>query len=216
MENSILCTRIRNLQNKRDMDLKNADSDFRRIVRLVLLLNLSYFGVEFFIASRIGSVSLFADSVDFLEDATLNFLILAALRLSATRRARVGMVLAGILLIPGLATLWTAGMKFHSPSVPNPGSLSLTALGALTINVSCAYLLARFRDRARSLSRAAFLSARNDVLANVAMIFAGLVTVFWPSPWPDVIVGLGIALMNADAARDVWTAARVDQARSGT
>jgi Co/Zn/Cd efflux system component len=135
-------------------------------------------------------------------------LILAALRLSATLRARVGMVLALILLIPGFATLWTAGMKFHSPSTPNPLSLSVTALGALAINASCAYLLAKFRNREGSLSRAAFLSARNDMLANVAMIGAGLVIVYWASPWPDVIVGLGIALMNADAAREVWRTAK--------
>jgi Co/Zn/Cd efflux system component len=192
------------------MDTVDNDAGFRRIVRLVILLNLSYFGIEFVVASRIGSVSLFADSVDFLEDASLNFLILAALRLSAARRARVGMVLAVILLIPGLATLWTAGMKFHSPSVPNPMSLSVTALGALVINISCAYLLARFRNREGSLSRAAFLSARNDTLANIAMIVVGLVTVYWASPWPDVIVGLGIALMNADAAREVWTTARAE------
>jgi Co/Zn/Cd efflux system component len=78
-------------------------------VRLVALLNLAYFGVEFAVALTIGSVSLFADSVDFLEDASLNLLILMALGWSARARARVGMLLAGILLVPGLATLWTAG-----------------------------------------------------------------------------------------------------------
>ena len=59
----------------------------RRTVRLVALLNLGYFGVEFAVALAIGSVSLFADSVDFLEDASVNFLILAALGWSAMRAA---------------------------------------------------------------------------------------------------------------------------------
>jgi Co/Zn/Cd efflux system component len=36
-------------------------------VRLVALLNLGYFGGEFTVALEIGSVSLFADSIDFLE-----------------------------------------------------------------------------------------------------------------------------------------------------
>ncbi|MGC2087778.1 MAG: cation transporter, partial [Bradyrhizobium sp.] len=40
----------------------------RRTVITVAVLNLLYFGVEFAVALRIGSVSLFADSVDFLED----------------------------------------------------------------------------------------------------------------------------------------------------
>ena len=86
--------------------------------------------------------------------------------------------------------------------------LSLTAAGALGINLSCALMLARHRHHGGNLMRAAFLSARNDVLANVAIISAGLVTVFCPSAWPDLIVGLGIAILNADAARQVWQAAR--------
>jgi len=46
-------------------------------------------------------------------------------------------------------------------------------------------------------------------LANVAIIGAGLVTAYlWRSAWPDLIVGLDIFLMNADAARKVWQAAR--------
>ena len=96
------------------------DTALRRVVRLVALLNLGYFGVEFAVARVIGSVSLFADSIDFLEDASVNFLILAALGWSAVRRARVGMALAGILLVPGLATLWTAWEKFNIPVPPDP------------------------------------------------------------------------------------------------
>jgi Co/Zn/Cd efflux system component len=44
-----------------------------------VLLNLGYFGVEFAVALAIGSVSLLADSIDFLEDAAVNGLILVAL-----------------------------------------------------------------------------------------------------------------------------------------
>ncbi len=74
-------------------------------------------------------------------------------------------------------------------------------------------MLARYRTHGGSLTRAAFLSSRNDALANIAIIAAGLVTAFlWPSAWPDLIVGLGIAAMNADAARDVWTAAHEEHA----
>ena len=67
---------------------------FAHAVRLVALLNLAFFGVEFAVALHIGSVSLFADSVDFLEDASVNFLILFALAWSIRTRARVGMMLA--------------------------------------------------------------------------------------------------------------------------
>jgi Co/Zn/Cd efflux system component len=185
------------------------DARLRSVVRTVALLNLGYFGIEFAVAVAIGSVSLFADSVDFLEDASVNLLIAIALGWTQRNRARLAMVLAGILLVPGLATIWTALEKFSAPTVPAPLPLSATGLGALAVNLSCAFVLARYRHHAGSLTRAAFLSARNDALANIAIIVTGLVTaLLWHSVWPDLIVGLGIMAMNADAAREVWTAAR--------
>ncbi len=184
------------------------NTKLRKVVILVAVLNLGYFGVEFAVAVAIGSVSLFADSIDFLEDASVNLLIAIALGWSATSRARVGMALAGILLVPGLATLWTAWEKFMVPLPPAPLPLTLAGVGAMAINLLCAFMLAQFRSHSGSLTRAAFLSARNDVLANVAIIAAGFVTAYTLSVWPDLIVGLGIAAMNADAAREVWSAAR--------
>ncbi|HBR47952.1 MAG TPA: cobalt transporter, partial [Afipia sp.] len=167
------------------------------------------FGVEFAVALSIGSVSLFADSVDFLEDTSVNLLIFFALSWTAVTRARVGMAMAGILLVPSLALLWALLRKFTYPVPPEPFALSLTGVGALSVNLFCAFLLARFRSHSGSLTRAAFLSARNDAVANVAIIGAGLVTAYlWQTVWPDVIVGVAIAAMNIDAAREVWEAAR--------
>jgi len=186
----------------------------RQTVLLVALLNLAYFGVEFGVAIAIGSVSLFADSIDFLEDASINLLIAVALSWSAVNRSRLGMALAGILLVPALATLWTAWQKFALPVPPAPIPLSLTGAGALVVNLICALMLARFRSHAGSLTRAAFLSARNDAYANVAIVLAGFLTLATLSAWPDLIVGLGIAVLNADAARDVVAAARKERAEA--
>ena len=143
--------RVREIDDRGDLAL-------RRAIKLVAALNLGYFGIEFAVALAIGSVSLFADSVDFLEDTSVNLLILAALGWSPRARARVGMALAGVLLVPALATLVTAWTKLHAPVAPDPAALSLTGLGALAINLSCAILLARHRHHQGSLTRAAFLS----------------------------------------------------------
>ena len=183
----------------------------RQTVLLVALLNLAYFGVEFGVAIAIGSVSLFADSVDFLEDASINLLIAVGLGWSAENRARLGMVLAGVILVPVAATLWTAWQKFSVPVPPQPVPLTLTGAGAFLVNFAAAFLLARFRHHGGSLTRAVFLSARNDVLANVAIVGAGLLTAATLSVWPDLIVGLGIAALNADAARQVVNAARAER-----
>jgi len=180
----------------------------RRTVITVALLNCAYFGIEFTVGLAIGSVSLFADSIDFLEDASVNILIAVGLRWNAQNRARLGMLLALILLAPAIAGLWTAGQKLISLAPPAPVPLTLTGLGALAVNLVCALMLARYRDHGGSLTKAAFLSARNDTIANVAIILAGAVTALvWRSAWPDLIVGAGIAIMNANAAREVWEAA---------
>jgi Co/Zn/Cd efflux system component len=194
------------------MDMGKTEVALRRTVLIVAALNLGYFFVEFAVAWAIGSVSLLGDSADFLEDASINLLILLGLTWSAQARARLGMLLAGILLVPALAFLWALWSKLSAPVPPDPMLLTLTGVGALAVNLTCALLLARFRETGGSLARAAFLSARNDVAANAGIILAGLATAtLWPSIWPDIIVGLAIAAMNIDAAREVWEAARSEE-----
>lgn len=179
----------------------------RRTVAVVALANLAYFGVEYAVAISIGSVSLFADSIDFLEDAAINILVLVAIGWSAPRRRLVGFVLALLLLMPGLAALWTAYGKLSTPVVPEPLALTLTGAGAFCVNLFCAWLLARTRHHGGALMTAAFLSARNDVVSNIAIVGAGLATFALGSIWPDIIVGLAIAALNATSAWEVYEAA---------
>ena len=183
----------------------------RRTVLVVAGLNLTYFFVEAAVALAIGSVSLFADSVDFLEDASINLLIFFAAAWSARRRAYVGSVLAFVILIPALATIWTAVVKIMDPVPPEPLPLSLAAIGALLVNLTCAFLLLRHRNHPGSLATAAWLSARNDALANLAIIAVAVVTIWVQTGWIDIVVGIGIGLLNADAARTVWTRAREER-----
>ena len=115
-----------------------------------------------------------------------------------------------ILLVPTIATVWKAWEKFLYPLPPQALPLTLIGLGALAVNFTCALMLSRYREHQGSLTKAAFLSARNDVYANIAIILAGLLTVFTRSLWPDLIIGLSIAAMNMDAAREVFNAARAE------
>jgi Co/Zn/Cd efflux system component len=180
----------------------------RRAAAWVAGLNLSYFVVEITIALAIESVSLFADSVDFLEDTSVNTLVFFALEWRAERRVHVARLLAVLLLVPSLATALMACRKFATQTAPAPLPLSVTGLGALIVNLFCALLLARVRHQGGSLMRAAFLSARNDAFANVAIVAAAGLTVWQPTPWPDLLVGIGIFFLNLDAAREVIAAAQ--------
>ena len=183
----------------------------RPVVCRVAWLNFGYFLVEVVVGLTIGSVALLADGLDFLEDASVNFLILLALGWSMAARARLGMALSALMLAPAIATVWMLIVKIGHPIPPGPLDLTLTGLGALAVNFACALMLARHRATGGSLARAAFLSARNDVLANIAIIVAGLATAVSASGWFDIIVGAGIGLLNLDAAREVWQAARAER-----
>ncbi len=191
---------------------QSADGRLLATLRLVIFLNLAYFGIELAVALAIGSVALIADSVDFLEDMTVNGLILAGLRFAPVWRARLGMGLAALLRSAGGRPASSCCcIRSKRPCRPRHWPLSATGLGALIVNGTCAVLLARVRNEAGSLTRAAFLSARNDAIANVAIIAAGGATALWPTIWPDLIVGAGIALLNADSAREIFEAAREEQ-----
>lgn len=186
----------------------------RRLKRAVLLvagLNLGYFFVEFTVALAIGSVSLFADSVDFLEDTAINLLIFLALGWSLHRQALAGKAMAVFILVPALAAAWQAVIKFINPEPPDPLSLVVTAGGAVIVNLACSLILIRFRHHGGSMSTAAFLSARNDVLINLAIIAMGVLTLWTVSGWPDLVLGTFIVLLNLRAAKEVWEAAEEER-----
>ena len=187
---------------------QNTARGLRRAVLIVAALNLAYFFVEAGVAINIGSVSLFADSVDFLEDTAVNLLIFLALGWPLARRATVGKVMAVVILIPAVAALWQAIVKFQRPDAPDPLSLILTAGGAVVVNTICSVILLRHREHGGSMTRAAWLAARNDVIINIGIIVVGVITLFLVrNGWPDLILGLGIIALNARAAREVWEVA---------
>jgi Co/Zn/Cd efflux system component len=178
-----------------------------------LVLNGGYFFVEFFAGLATDSVALIADSIDFLEDASINLLILVGFALAAVARARLGSVLAVTIGVPGVVAIVAAVDKVINPTVPHVEGMSLAAVGALVVNGTCAVILMRVKSHEHSLVTAAWLSARNDVLANVAILAAAGATLWVASPWWDVAVGLVIGFLNADAAVKVWKRTREERGR---
>ena len=186
-------------------------TSFRRTLIIVALLNLSYFLIEFSAAVKINSVSLFADSIDFLEDTFVNLLIFFSYLITSTLRPKISKILVIIILLPGLTALWAAWEQIMRPSMPEAFELTLVGLGALLINFTCTIILMRFRKNDESLTKAAFLSARNDVLSNLTIITAGLTIMIYPSIWPDLIAGIIVFSINFDAAYKVYKIANTEQ-----
>lgn len=126
----------------------------------------------------------------------------------AARRRTAGSVLAALILIPAIAAIVTVVSKIMNPVAPSPEGLTGIAVGALVVNVICAILLMQLRDEGSSLATGAWLAARNDALANVLIIVAGLLTFVWETAWFDIVVGAVIAAINLSAAKEVWEASR--------
>jgi len=181
---------------------------FKKAILLVAVLNLLYFFIEFIAALNIRSVSLLADSIDFIEDASINFLIYFAITLTIIKKAKISILLSIIMLIPGFTALWAVGQQIQNQEPPQAIELSVVAFGALIINCLCTFVLIRFKDLSGSLTKAAFLSARNDAFANISIIFIGVITFFYSSIWPDIVVGIFIAYIRTESAVEIFKKAR--------
>lgn len=176
----------------------------RRVVATVAALNLTYFFVELTVALTAGSVSLLADSVDFLEDTAINLLVLLALGWPLAARAAAGKAMALVILVPAAVAGWTAIERAADPVAPDVVPVVVVSLGAIVVNGTSAWLLARVRHHGGSLSSAAFLSARNDVLVNAAVIVMAVVTAWTASGWPDLVLGCALVLLALHSAWEVW------------
>jgi Co/Zn/Cd efflux system component len=188
--------------------------NLKRTVLLVAALNFVYFAVEFTYGRLFNSLALISDSIDFLEDASVNLLVVLALGWSVAKRKYVSYLLAALLLVPGIAFLWNAINKLLDPITPVGEGMTFVGLGALAVNVFCALLIARHKSEEHGLVLAAYYSARNDAIGNVLIIISGVITLLTPSIWPDLLVGLFIFTLNAGAAKAVIGASKADEKKS--
>ena len=76
------------------------------------------------------------------------------------------------MLLPCLTALWAIWQQVLYQEPPKPIELSLVAFGALIVNCLCTFILIRFKNFSGSLTRGAFLSARNDALAKVGNVIS--------------------------------------------
>ena len=197
--------------NPENINALNVSGRARTAIATVAAINFLGFVGESIVALVIGSASLFADAADFLEDTLINVLVLTAVGWSLAGRWKASYALAGLILIPAVAAFVMVAVKLATGEPPEPFTLSATAVGALVINLVSAVLLFRVRSGGGgALMTGAWLAARNDALANVLIIAAGVVTVFWASVWPDVAVGLVIGVINLHAAKEVFEQARAE------
>lgn len=175
---------------------------FRRVVAVALVLNALMFAVEFAGGVLAGSVSLFADSMDFLSDAVNYAITLAVLGLSA--RAKAGAALFKGLSL-GAVGLWVAGntaWTLAHGGVPRAEIMGGVGLAALAVNGGVALALMRWRHGDANM-QSIWLCSRNDALGNGAVLLAA--SGVWASntAWPDLAVAVLLAWLPLSAAATI-------------
>ncbi len=174
----------------------------RRVLWTVLAINATMFAAEISAGVAAGSLALQADSLDFLGDAATYAVSLFVLSRSLTWRAGAALAKGGAMFAIGLVILASAAIGFTSAEAPAHGTMGLVGSVALAANVACAALLYRFRA-AESNLRSAWLCSRNDAVGNVAVLAAAAGVWDTATHWPDLIVGVGMAVLAMVASVQV-------------
>jgi len=145
------------------------------------------FAVEVLSGVRGGSVSLLADSLDFLGDAANYGISLVVLSSSIGARARASRVKAASMLAFGIWVFGQAAWHLFTGRVPSVLTMGVVGTCALLANGLVAGLLFRYRAGDSNM-RSVWLCTRNDVLGNVAVLLAALGVFGTGSAWPDLAV----------------------------
>jgi cation diffusion facilitator family transporter len=168
--------------------------DQRRVLIVVLLINLAMFVVEFGGGLIARSSALMADSVDMLGDAFVYGLSLYALHRGARWEAGAAIIKGGIILVVGIAVIVEIAHKIVNGVPPSSGLMLTLGRMALVANLVCLVLLWRFRTANVNMS-STFECSRNDVVSNIGVLIAAGLVGMTGSAWPDIAVGAIIAVI---------------------
>ncbi|WP_339524183.1 cation diffusion facilitator family transporter [Pseudomonas sp. EA_35y_Pfl2_R111] len=192
-------------------DTTRISKRYRTILWIALAVNLGMFGVEIVAGMRAGSVSLLADSLDFLGDAANYGISLWVLGMSLTLRAKASLFKALSMLVFGVGVLIAAIWHLLSGQVPDAPTMGVVGTLALLANVGVAALLYAYREGDSNM-RSVWLCSRNDALGNIAVLLAALGVFGTGSAWPDLLVASIMAGLAITASYQVMRQARQELA----
>ncbi len=185
-----------------------------RILLVVLVVNAAMFVVEFGAGWISGSTALLADSLDMLGDSLVYGFSLFVIHRSATWRARAALSKGLIMCAFGVGVLVEAAFRLGAGVQPVvPIMLAIGAL-ALLANTACFLLLWRHRGDDINL-RSTWLCSRNDLIANSSVLGAAALVAWSQSLWPDLVVGVAIAILFLRTGVSVLRDSFAEQSRIG-
>ena len=189
---STKCTDCCEVKNVDFNDKKN--SRLKKVFWFVLSINFIMFLVEFWQGYVSHSNALLSDSLDMLGDAVVYGISLYVIAMSAKVKANISLWKGFVMGALGLWVAVEAIGKIFYPVVPIGETITLIGLLALVANAVCFWALIRYRNNDLNV-KSAWICSRNDIVANLGVIMAGLLVIRLNSVWPDIAVGLAISFM---------------------
>jgi cation diffusion facilitator family transporter len=171
-------------------------------LKIVLGVNLVMFAVEIVAGLMAGSTALLADSLDMLGDTLAYGFSLYVVARSDAWKAGAALLKGLIMGAFGLFVLGHVIYKIIHPVIPQYEVIGGIGLLALAANLVCLVLLTRHREEDVNM-RSVWLCSRNDIIANVSVLIAAAGVWLAHSHWPDVVVGLAIAVLFLRSAFNV-------------
>ncbi|WP_297461854.1 cation transporter [Ferrovum sp.] len=171
---------------------------YRKALWIALIINVAMFAVEIGGGLKSGSVSLFADAVDFAGDAANYGISLAVLSMGLAWKSRAALVKGASMGAFGLFILGKTGWAAIGGLPPEPSVMGAIAVLALFANGGVALMLYAFRNGDANM-RSVWLCSRNDAIGNIAVMVAAAGVFGTGTAWPDLAVALlmgGLALSS--------------------
>jgi len=179
----------------------------RRVLGVVLAINLIMFAVEIGAGWHASSLALQADALDFLGDSLNYAVALFVLGRSLTWRAGTAFAKGAVMF--GFGVFLAGASVYHGLVGSAPEAPVMGVIGALALvaNLACALMLFGFRGEDANL-RAVWLCSRNDAIGNLAVLAAAAGVALSGTAWPDLAVGLAMAALAVWAGLSVMRQAR--------
>ena len=189
--------------NNTACELEKLQARQSKTLKLVLGINVGMFLVEFSAGLIAASTALLADSLDMFGDALVYGFSLYVVTRSDSWKAVSAMIKGGVMALFGLFVLGQAIYQFLNPVIPRFEIIGLIGFMALAANAVCLSLLWSHRSEDVNMS-SIWLCSRNDIIANVSVLFAAWGVWLSHSQWPDLVVGVGIAALFLRSAFHVF------------
>ncbi|MCW2067253.1 UNVERIFIED_ORG: Co/Zn/Cd efflux system component [Stenotrophomonas maltophilia] len=166
----------------------------RRVLWIVLLINLATFLMMVGASWYSHSSSLLSGALDNLGDAATYLLSLLVVGAGVAAKARVALFKGVLILAAAVAVAVQIGWRLAHPQVPLFESMGLAALLNLAANGFCLWLLTPYRNDDVNLA-SAWECARNDIFEGISVVLAAALVALFGAGWPDLLVAVALLVV---------------------